>query len=49
MSFDTQAQIDERRSMDKTEELISMFADFQAKTEERMTLIEKEIQAVKSR
>jgi hypothetical protein len=49
MSFDTQAQIDERRPMDKTEELISMFADFQAKTEERMTLIEKEIQAVKSR
>jgi hypothetical protein len=49
ISFNTQAQIDERRPTDKMEELASMFANFQARTEQRMTLIEKEILSVKSR
>lgn len=48
-SCNSQAQVNERGPTDRIEELMSMFADFQAKTEQRMTLIEKEMQAVKSR
>ncbi|KAF2818270.1 hypothetical protein CC86DRAFT_389071 [Ophiobolus disseminans] len=49
ISSDFQAPLEEPQAIDKFEELMSMFADFQAKTEQRMTLIEKEIREVKSR
>ncbi|KAF2818078.1 hypothetical protein CC86DRAFT_414223 [Ophiobolus disseminans] len=49
ISSDFQAPLEEPQAIDKFEELMSIFADFQAKTEQRMTLIEKEIREVKSR
>ncbi|KAF3049105.1 hypothetical protein E8E11_008390 [Didymella keratinophila] len=47
--FDTQARVDESWTMRKIEELTTMILDLQAKTDQRIDLIEEEIKAVKGR
>jgi hypothetical protein len=47
--FDTQARIDESWMIRKIEELTTMVLDLQAKTDQRIDLIEEDIKTVKSR
>lgn len=46
---DAQARCNDPQALDKTEELIVMFAELEAKIEQRMTLIKEKINAVKNR
>jgi hypothetical protein len=47
--FDTQARIDESWMIRKIEELTTMVLELQAKTDQRIDLIEEDIETVKSR